>query len=165
MADGADGLVIEGYVTCRCGEWMAELSVEGKRKLCDSCLAVASNRLEAAQFTYEVEGRTFDAYTRRKAQKNRSAKPGTPWTRNRTRALQVAGARNRAVARLIRIYRPMFDLLIADERAKVGLPPARVTRGVRPVALAKAIVDDLQAAEEREARQREQRLVESRDVG
>lgn len=43
--------------------------------------------------------------------------------RNREREHQVTRAQQRAMARLKMIYPALFDILYAEERAKIGLPP------------------------------------------
>lgn len=161
---GVEALKVEGYVVCGCGTMMPELSVGGRRRMCDECLGSASERLEAAQFTYEVEGREFSTVARVKrdptSNVRRRRKRKTAEVRQRDALRNLA--RKRAIARLIRVYRPTFELLLADEKAKVGLDPKLIRVTPRPVAVSKAILADLAEAADRESRALEAELLRRR---
>jgi hypothetical protein len=110
--EGADLFVPVGYRSCQgCGEFML---VTLRASRCADC------RDEMASEARAPELATLDhrpLVTRpTKARRRRKARPTEAkrlWNRARSRAMQ----------RLVRIHRPMYEVLLAEEKAALGLDP------------------------------------------
>lgn len=109
--------VPDGYYACRrCGKLVVEGYQHASIQTCTPC--VHDMRIEARDpnFVFEVEGREF---------KLKPMKRGKP-TPKRIQTLHnrmFNRASMRAVRRLKLLYNPMYQLLIAEEKAKIGLDP------------------------------------------
>lgn len=87
--------------------------------LCPTCRGDLAAQATEATLTYEVQGARFvvgKAKTRPKKKKKLSEEK-----RERLRAQDRA--KTRAYIRLAAIYRPMYELLLAEEKLKEGLDP------------------------------------------
>jgi hypothetical protein len=111
QSSGADGFVPVGYRSCRgCGEFML---VTQRASYCVTC------RDEMATEARALELATLDRrplVTRPTKARRRKARPTEArrlWNRARSRAMQ----------RLVRIHRPMYEVLLAEEKAALGLDP------------------------------------------
>lgn len=70
----------------------------------------------------------------------------------RDKRRKIDRAKMRAYVRLARIYRPMFEIVFAEEKLREGLNPAIKSAIPRPRAIEAEILRDLAEAEERESR-------------
>jgi hypothetical protein len=154
--EGVDELVIAGYLACRCGAWIVDPGPRAAVVLCDDCRGALKDRSDAGRLRYEVNGRTYEAKPRPKRRpprrKPRTNSRLTPEQRDVRR--RTDRARMRTYVRLARIYRPMYELIFAQEKAREGLDPAVRSSIPRPKAIEAEILRDLAEAEEREGRER-----------
>lgn len=150
-AEGADGLVVQGYIPCRCGEWMIDPGPTSSIRLCADCRAALKDKADQGRLRYEVEGRTFTTPPpqKRRPQKRRP-RSGRLTTEQRDRRRRTDRAKIRAYVRLARIYRPMFELLYAEEKLREGLDPTIHSAIPRPRAIEAELLRDLAEAEERD---------------
>jgi hypothetical protein len=147
---GADAYVPLGYTACRCGEWVVTPVDGSTLALCPECRAALKGRSDEGRLRYEIDGRAF---TRKppKPRKRHHAKR-TPAQKETRRKLDRA--RIRAYVRLAEIYRPMYELLYAEEKLREGLEPSTASVRPRPRAIAAQLEADLDEAEERARRSR-----------
>lgn len=111
---GAEDFVIAGYETCRrCGEWAVEGSLISR--LCSECASELAHQAETVELAYEVDGRTVVS------RPTRSRRRPTPTDPARKRAWNRA--RSRALLRVARVHRPLYEVILAQEKAKEGLDP------------------------------------------
>lgn len=134
QATGADGFVPVGYEQCRdCGDFAVEGTL--RRGRCEACRGRLAEVAATAEVTYEVGGRTLVSRPTR-ARKRSRRRPRTEadraWNRARSRALQ----------RLATIHRPLYEVLLAQEKAKEGLDPGIMVRSPG----SKAIEDQIRRA-------------------
>lgn len=150
---GADEFVVEGYISCRCGQWLIDPGESSSIRLCPDCRGALSEKAAAGRLAYEVEGRSFTAAPRkRKKPPKRKAQPSKRMTaEQRDRRRRTDRAKIRAYVRLARIYRPMFELLFAQEKLREGLDPTTRSAIPRPRAIEAEILRDLAEAEERDS--------------
>lgn len=153
MGDEFDVL---GHHRCpACNEWTPTVR-ETATKLCVECQLDVAARATDARFTYEVEGREYEAPARPKPkatrrEERRRSEEGKDIDRRRNRA------RHRALERLAVIYRPMFEVLFNEEKLRLGLEPTTTASAPRPSATMEALLADIAEAEEREAEAAERR--------
>ena len=147
--DDEAALDIWGYVECRCGSLLPHTELRPAPPMCPECRADLSAKIDQARLAYEVQGRTFHTPAPKKPAKPRKKKPALTEKQKEDRR-KLDRARMRAYVRLARVYRPMYELLLDQEKAAEGLRP--VTRSItpRPRAIAQALIDDLAEADERE---------------
>lgn len=106
---------IAGYRTCKCGEKVLEIVAWQTGGVCMECF-VAGETVRMAEVEIAVRGgKTLLKLDRRR---NHGKSKGRPETRRK-----VEHARTRAMRRLRHLYPDVFDVLYAEERHKVGLPP------------------------------------------
>jgi hypothetical protein len=112
-----------------------------------------------ARLDYEVEGRTFQVggFDRVKRQR---VKPKTRKSSLERRLHTDAG--NVAVSRLIQIHRPLYDILLAEEKVKRGLSPHIHRRDLLPRELARTLLD-FQAVEIPESVERGRDFIAERE--
>lgn len=112
---GADDFTPVGYKACRdCGDLMLE-TVKAPR--CDRCRDIAvqvATDLELAASNGQV------LRTRRPSRRRRTTRSAAGQERRRL----WGQARQAALLRLARIHRPLYEVLLAEEKAKRGLDPA-----------------------------------------
>lgn len=152
MSEGADEFVVSGYLACRCGQWMIDPGDNASIRLCPDCRGNLSRRATEGRIRYEVEGRAFTAAPRpRKKPKKRKTPPAKRMTaEQRDRRRRLDRAKIRAYVRLARCYRPMFELMLAEEKLREGLNPAVGSAIPRPRAIEAELLRDLAEAEERD---------------
>lgn len=112
---------VHGYRQCVCGEFMADHPTKPAPALCPPCRRAATERATQARLTYEVQGHTFRTPAPKTPKKPKRPKKLSPAKADRRRRRDRA--KIRAYVRLAAIYRPMFDLLYAEEKLKEGLSP------------------------------------------
>lgn len=137
MSDPVEDLVVAGYQACvTCGEWYVG---EHPKGLCQACLIEADAQPDPGRLAYEFEGRTFHAEEARQRRYPRS--PDRTLTPEQTeRKRLTTAARTQACVRLIAIYRPMFEVLLAEEKALRGVDPTVIRPRPRPTATTRAIL-------------------------
>ncbi len=147
------GFQILGYVECACGNLMPHTDLRPAPAMCPDCQVAAGEKARAARLTYEVQGRTFHTPPPRKPKRAKPKKrPLTPEQKDARRRLDRA--RMRAYVRLAGIYRPMYEMLLNEEKLREGLPPDTRSHAPRPRAVAEALLADIEEAHERAARER-----------
>ena len=119
--------------------------------LCSDCRANVGTEAHAQQFRYEVDGRVLTAVPRqrKKPKKAKAAKPTDEAKENRR---LLDRAKQRAMWRLTRIYRPMYEVLLAEEKVRLGLDPTSSQGRPRPRAIADELLRDIEDAAERDER-------------
>lgn len=127
-------MVVAGYYACRkCGEWTPDNA--GRRQICPDCLRNVGDQARTVELAYEVAGRVLvdrPTRARRHRQPKRDPKSRRLWNR----------ARGRAMQRLVRIHRPLYEVLLAQEKAELGLDPHIKVRSTGSVAIERAMEDD-----------------------
>lgn len=157
---GADEFMVEGHIPCeRCDAWIVD--VPGRTtKLCGGCSSDLGKLADAVRFAYEVDGERFTAppppTPKKRKQPFRSMD-----SRGRERMRAHDRARSRALFRLARVYRPMFEVLLNEEKLREGLDPTSTTPLPAATATADELLADIAEAQEREA-ERARRLAEGR---
>lgn len=120
--------------------------------MCPECRADLAAKIDQARLTYEVQGRTFRTPAPAKPRKRKAPKRTlTDQQKEERRALDRA--RMRTFVRLSNIYRPMYELVLNEEKLKEGLHPDTIAQGPRVRAIAQTLLDDVADAEERAQRQ------------
>ena len=118
---GADQFTPEGYEACRhCGHFMV---AGGKYRSCDAC---RRQRVENARHLELV-----DLAQRKPARRRRRARKLTAAEREQKRVWNRA--RSRAIQRLVRVHHELYLMLLAEEKAKLGLDPSLDAREIRAV--------------------------------
>jgi len=136
MSEGADGFTVEGYTACRtCGRHFV---TNGKRR-CGDCLSalvvVGEAEAVARAAARPAPKRTTRARKPRrltKAQKDEKRK----WNR----------ARSRALTRLRQIHPELYEVLLAEEKAALGLDPSLDVRPANVGPLERELVSAAAAA-------------------
>ncbi len=124
MEQPPDDFEAVGYFFCRnCGEPLMKGAVGTSRGLCSPCRSEEGRGLTRQRLRYEVEGRTYDTGD---PEIRRNKKYGTRVRSEEQKAHDrlVWASRSAAMARLTTIYRPMFEILFAEEKAKRGIEAA-----------------------------------------
>ena len=148
------GFEVHGYVECECGELLPHTDLRPAPALCPACQVAAAGKASEARLTYEIQGRTFHTPPPRKPKRAKpKKKPLTPEQKDARRRLDRA--RMRAYVRLAGIYRPMYEMLLNEEKLREGLPPDTKSRTPRPRAVAATLLADIDEAHERAARERQ----------
>lgn len=153
IQEGIDELVPVGYSACGCGDYLAIGSLQANRGRCDACQKRWHHELTEARLRFEVKGRTFESKPKASRARKRPNKPRPPTAANRA----YSRARTRALVRLAQIYGPTFELLFAEEKAKVGVDPRIRPNAAHPIAIEEALLADIAEAEAREERATEAR--------
>lgn len=126
-----DDIVVAGYYACRrCGEWVPD--GVGRRGYCTDCMRDIGDEARTIELAYEVEGRTLvsrPTRARKHRQPKRDPESRRAWNRARSRALQ----------RLKRIHAPLYEVLLAQEKAELGLDPRLDKRSTGSAAIERAI--------------------------
>ena len=133
--DGAAELVVAGYAMCRtCGDWFVPRDGHETVGMCNPCARKRFAEDEAKRIEYEVEGRRFITRAQKQPQPTRQGNRAEYWRLwNR--------ARQRALARLAQIDKPMFEMLMSEEKIKVGLKPGFDRRNPRTAATTRQITE------------------------
>lgn len=117
--------------------------------MCPACRADLSAKIDEARLAYEVQGRTFHTPPPRPPKKpSKRKKVLTPEQKEDRRKLDRA--RMRAYVRLAHIYRPMYEMLLNEEKLAEGLRPDTRSITPRPRAVAQQLLDDLADSAERD---------------
>lgn len=130
MTTGADAFVAVGYESCTsCGDWFPEGTRRGGK--CATCAALILEQCRTMEVAHAVDGRTIvnrPTRARRKAKRKL-----TPAERHQKRLWNRA--RSRAIQRLIRLNKPMYEILMAEAKAELGLDPRldRRSAGAGPI--------------------------------
>ncbi len=113
---GADGFVPLGHEACRhCGDLYVEGVLVGGA--CIDCARLILEQARTMEVVHAVNGRTV--VNRPTKSKRRRKRKLTPAERENKRLWNRA--RSRAIQRLIRLNHPMYEMLLAEEKAKLGL--------------------------------------------
>jgi len=127
---------VDGYTVCEhCGGFeVTEIAVAGR--YCRSCTRELAEQERNEAIAFEVEGREF-------LYKAPPPKRSTPNKKNKQTPSDPrwAVARYRALRRLAQIYGPMYELLLAEEKAKAGMNPTLRRLEPRPTETLSAIAD------------------------
>lgn len=130
MTTGAECFVPVGFEACRhCGDFHVEGEMIGGA--CQECAAAILEQSRNMEVALAVGGRTVvHRPTRAKRRRKRKL---TAAEREHKRLWNRA--RSRATQRLIRLNHPMYELLLAEEKAKLGLDSRLDARppGVGPI--------------------------------
>ena len=149
----SDDFEIAGYLECQCGSLLPHTELRPAPPMCPECRRDLVAKIDQAQLAYEVQGRTFRTPKPKAPAKRRGKKP--PLTaKQKDDRRRLDRARMRAYVRLARIYRPMYEMLLDEEKVAEGLRPATKSITPRPRAVAQALLDDVADAEERATRAR-----------
>lgn len=136
-----DDLIVEGYITCQCGSWILP-----QRQFCDECLEDLGAEVERA-VTIEVGGRPVHLAPR-KPKKRPKQKPKKPKGSGNYSMERRARDRchQRALARLMRIYEPMYEVIYFEEQIREGLEPKPFTSKTThsPTATIESLISDLE---------------------
>lgn len=125
-----DDIVVAGYYACRrCGEWTPD--GVGKRGYCPDCVKTTNDEAATIELAYQAHGRTLVSRPTRARHKSKKRDPASRRTWNR--------ARSRAMQRLVRIHRPLYEVLLAQEKAELGLDPGIDQRSPGSGVIEKAI--------------------------
>ena len=122
--------------------------------MCGDCRAALAAKNDEARLAYEVQGRTFHTSPPKKPSK-RTAKKRPLTEKQKDERRRLDRARMRAYVRLARIYRPMYEMLLNEEKLVEGLKPDTKSIAPRPRAVAQALLDDVAEADERARRGRQ----------
>lgn len=148
--EGADEFVVEGYGLCRCGQWLVEVIPGSTMGLCADCRAQVGTAAHEEQFVYEAHGRRFTQQPRApRKPKQRRAKHQT--SEQRAARQGRDRARIRALVRLQRIYRPMYEVLYAEECVREGVQASPNRGRPRPKAISAELLRDVSDAADRDA--------------
>jgi hypothetical protein len=137
------GVLIEGYVVCDRGHEPRPVRAEVARVtggICDECFS-AEFRRKAATIELVMNGRRFRVPERRGPRGKHRRKVLTEGRIERKKL--AAKARENARKRLSTIFGDLYDVLLAEERGKLGLNPWPVEIAVR----AKSPEPDLELAQ------------------
>lgn len=116
MTTGADCFVPLGHEACRhCGDLHVEGVMVGGA--CTDCAALLLEQARTMEVVHAVNGRTV--VSRPTKAKRRRKRKLTPAERENKRLWNRA--RSRAIQRLIRLNHPMYELLLAEAKAELGL--------------------------------------------
>lgn len=149
----SDGFQIHGYVECECGELLPHTELRPAPPMCPECRADLAAKVAEAQIAYEVQGRTFTT-PQPKPPKRRTGKKKPLTEKQKDDRRKLDRARMRAYVRLARIYRPMYEMLLDQEKVAEGLRPDTKSITPRPRAVAQQLLDDVAEADERARRER-----------
>lgn len=106
-------MTIEGYVDChRCGAWVVREAARRTGGLCASCIDAVRDQIGTMEIV--IGGKLVKVRTH----EPRGGSKGDPNT-----AKAAAKAREKARKRLSRLFPAVFEVLVADERARAGIEP------------------------------------------
>jgi hypothetical protein len=128
-----------GHVLCECGAWVAQAIADRTGGSCPKCFAAG---LSAKTKVIEVRsyGRTIGmpairpksvAKRAKNVRATRKREQARPELRQRNQT-SIAASRS-AMKRLRNIFRDIYEILLAEERAKLGLDPFPAARLAMPV--------------------------------
>lgn len=149
----SDGFQIHGYLECGCGALLPHTELRPAPPMCPECRADLAAKVTEAQIAYEVQGRTFTTPPP-KPPKRRTGKKKPLTEKQKDDRRKLDRARMRAYVRLARIYRPMYEMLLDQEKVAEGLRPDTKSITPRPRAVAQQLLDDVAEADERARRER-----------
>lgn len=148
--EGVDELLVAGYAACSCGEWLP--AQEGVTEvICDTCRSEVGRKAQEALLEYEVEGRVLTSVVRPPKRTYTKKTLAQVKTRDLEARRAEARARERAFRRLSRIYRPMYEVIYAEELLLEQHAPVRNKIKARPAgpALTSALLADIADAQQR----------------
>lgn len=140
--DHLTDLTVAGYTVCAspdCGALVLDEVAYKTRGHCATCFRANANLILDAAITV-VAGREKLTLTTRqgtkspgdRAQRKRAKKRARATAKERDKRKKVALARVAADRRLRRIFPELFEILLADERAKLGLNAWTIDRTLTP---------------------------------
>lgn len=128
--------MVAGYQACSvCGEWTVESGSADRR--CADCRAEAADVARHLEVVHQVRDRTVVSRPTR-ARKRRKHKL-TAAEREQRRLWNRA--RSRAIQRLVRIHRPLYQVLLAEEKERLGLDPRLDERSAGSAAIERSIAE------------------------
>lgn len=125
----------------RCGDWTVHGEGVESLLLCASCRGEISSLANEQRIRYEVEGKTFLTPPNKPPKAKRRTEGVVNYHRLWNRA------RSRAVVRLIQIYKPMFEVLMAEEKERVGLNGGYDSHGIRDAEVTRKVVEQAESAD------------------
>lgn len=141
---------VHSYKQCGgCGEWLPDTETRPAPQLCPQCSRDAKALIDGNRLAYEVEGRKFTTKPQARKKPKKRAKQ-TPEQHENRKAWERA--RMRTLVRLAEIYRPMYELIFAEEKIREGLDPTMRHCAPRPKAIAADLIADIEDARERHGR-------------
>lgn len=143
MEQAPDDFEVVGYFFCRnCAEPLLKGAVGTARGLCPPCRKKEREGLMQQRLRYEVEGRRYDTGD---PELRRNKKYGTRVRSEDQKAHDrlVFRARSAALTRLAAIYRPMYEILFAEEKAKRGVEAVVRWSSPRGLSVRQAALEDL----------------------
>jgi hypothetical protein len=133
---------VAGYLVCRkCGEWFVKGDGVASLVLCSACFRAAKAVDDQKRLKYEVEGRVFTTPAKKPRKRQKRTEGVAAYHRLWNRA------RSRAVTRLIQIDKPLFELLMAEEKERVGLKGGYTSGPQRDAAITRQVLDRIEAEE------------------
>lgn len=147
--EGADEFVVVGHLACsNCGDFVLETARTARLGLCDECTATIDEAVSKGRLQYEIQGTIIAAEPTKRRFRKRSPRNDSPEAHERARLRSQA--RSKAYSRLALVYRPMWELILAEERAKLGLEPDPAHAPTRLVEVPREIMRDITDSVERE---------------
>ncbi len=148
-----DEFEVIGHHRCeRCGNLIPTVGGSHRQKLCGSCCGDVGEAVDAAAFAYEVEGRVYEVKAGKASRRQRPGAPARPRTETgRDLDRRRGRARGRALTRLAAIYRPMFEVLLNEEKLRLGLDPVTSAQEPRAYATTDELAADIFDSIERDA--------------
>lgn len=114
---GADDFVTEGYTACSsCGHWFVADPKRPNRRKCEGCVTADKVTAEATAVARAAARPAPKRPSRGRRRRKPTAKQAAQkrlWNR----------ARSNALTRLRQIHPEMYEVLLAEEKAKLGLDP------------------------------------------
>jgi hypothetical protein len=134
-----DAFDVTGYFQCiECHKWIVEGQPGTSVRLCRDCAATRAAEAEVARLNYEVEGRVYEMGP---AERIRRTRKRTISEASAERTKLANKAYYRALHRLAQIHRPLFDVLLVEEKAALGLDPVVRHHDLPARAIAREILD------------------------
>lgn len=134
MSMGADGFVAEGYVACSaCGDWTVKAG--RKSATCADCAALMAHTAQMLEEANAIVGRSAPRRPTRGKPKRK------PTAAQRAKRREWNAARSAALQRLARIHHPLYEVLLAEEKARRGLDPGIDIRPPGAAPLERAMAD------------------------
>jgi len=137
-----------GHYRCRdCGNYAPDGTGAARIEMCADCVRARSEQAATVTLAHDVAGRVV--VDRPKPNRRRPVNP----TRERNEARKAYNqARSRTYQRLVAIYRPMYELILAEEKAKLGIGTSPLVKAQYPAEVIAEIDATIADAAERAER-------------
>jgi len=109
--------MIEGYIVCRCGALVPDVTAAMTGQRCVDCATVEGGQTRMVEVLNLGRRASLPALPAKRMRKKTGSKG------RRDTARRAAAAKKSALRRLRMVYPEMYDMLYDEERVAIGLPP------------------------------------------